>query len=339
MRARSLPLVGIRTLRALGRRALDVPTPFSITFILTHRCNFACSYCDIPSAAGEEMSAAELCGAIDDLTDAGMTRASFSGGEALLRRDALDVIAHARARSLVTSLNTNAWLASRHLPALASILDVLVVSLDGPEREHDLVRRQPGSYARVVQVLRDARDRGLRTATITVLGPTNLHVIPEVLRLSQEVGSVAYFQPAYRECFRREAGLDPALSPEALAGVAETLRGAKLRGLPVGSSAGFLERLERAPTFGSCEKCHAGRYFATVMPDGTMVPCHLTSTRRAWPNGRSVGFARAFRSLGRAPAGDGCAISPYQEADLVLGGDLRAARDAATRLLPRSSPA
>ncbi len=328
-------LLGKRTLRLLAHRAQGRPLPYSITFILTHRCNFACSYCDVPSAAGEEMSTGEYTSAIDELCEAGLARASFSGGEALLRRDAVSIIAHAKRRRLVTSLNTNAWLAERHLDDLARVLDVLVVSLDGPEREHDLARRQPGSYKRVVRVLERARAAGLKTATITVLTRDNLHVVDEVLDVSRRLGSFAYFQPAYLECFERDRGLQPELGARVLADVAERLASSKRRGLPVGASSAYIERLGRAPHFGRCERCNAGRYFATVMPDGTLVPCHLTSRARSWPNGRTMGFAAAFRSLGRPPSGDGCAISPYQEADLVFGGDLGAARDAFARFFGR----
>jgi len=308
------------------------PHPFSMTFILTHRCNFRCAYCDIPDAAGEEMSTVELCAAIDELSAIGLARASFSGGEALLRRDALDIIRHARARGLTTSLNSNAWLLENRLDEVAAALDLLVVSLDGPEREHDLVRGRRGSYARVLRVLDGAHKRGLATATITVLSPQNLHVVDEVLALAERHGFYAYFQPAYEDCFRHDRGLDPGLGPQVLADLAARLASAKRSGKPVGASPGFLERLAASPTFGECATCAAGRYFATVMPDGTVVPCHLTSGDHAYPNGRRMGFAAAFRALPRPKPGPGCAISPYQETDLIFSADARAIASALTRL-------
>jgi MoaA/NifB/PqqE/SkfB family radical SAM enzyme len=331
MAARSLQLLS-RSARlglsmARGRRL-----PFSITFILTHRCNFRCAYCDIPDAAGDEMSAAEFCRAIDELTAAGMARASFSGGEALLRKDAAAIIRHAHERGLTTSLNSNAWLAGQHLDELAGIVDMLVVSLDGPEEVHDLVRRQRGSYQRVLDVLDGARRRGIGTATITVLSEKNLHVVEEVLALARQHGFWAYFQPAYQDCFRHDRGLDQALGPRMFADIAERLRRARADDLPVGASAGFLDRLARGPRFGDCEGCNAGRYFATVMPDGTMVPCHLTSTDHPYPNGRREGFAIAFDRLPHPKPGPGCAISPYQEMDLIFGLDPRAISAAVRRL-------
>jgi MoaA/NifB/PqqE/SkfB family radical SAM enzyme len=279
------------------------------------------------------MSADEFCGAIDELCSIGLARASFSGGEALLRDDAMRIIRHARSRGLATSLNSNAWLTERRIDELAEVLDMLVISLDGPEPVHDLVRRRRGSYERVLGVLDAARARGLATATMTVLSRANLHVVEEVLELARRHGFWAYFQPAYENCFRHAAGLDPALGPRIYADVAARLRRARRQNLPVGASLGYLERLERGPSFGDCERCSAGRYFGTVMPDGVVVPCHLTSADHAYPNGRSVGFAKAFLSLPRPAPGPGCAISPYQETDLILSLDARAIGAAVQRLL------
>jgi MoaA/NifB/PqqE/SkfB family radical SAM enzyme len=332
MRLTRLAQVGARAARLGAAMALGRRLPFSITFILTHRCNFRCDYCAIPDAAGDEMSGDEWRRAIDELEELGLARASFSGGEALLRPDAIDIIRHARARGLTTSLNSNAWLAGERLDELAEVLDMLVLSLDGPEPIHDLVRRRRGSYARVLSVLDGARARGLTTATINVLSRANLHVVDEVLALAEAHGFWAYFQPAYEDCFAHAGGLDPALGPRIYADLAARLDDARAAGRPVGASRGYTERLARGPAFGDCARCHAGRYFATVMPDGAVVPCHLTSRDRAWPNGRELGFARAFSSLPPVERGPGCAISPYQESDLIFGLDARAVAAALRRL-------
>ena len=305
-------------------RATSRPLPFTITFILTHRCNFRCDYCEIPESAAEEMSAAEYCRAIDELRAAGMARASFSGGEALLRRDAVEIIGHAKRVGCFTSLNSNGWRTGHALKDLAPVLDMLVLSLDGPEQVHDLVRRRRGSYARVIAATREARALGLSVATISVVGPWNVGRIEEIAELAGRLGVWAYFQPAHEECFDRDAGLHPGLTPAVLAEVADRLEALTGRGLPVGASPGFLQRLRRAPRFHDCAECHAGRYFATVMPEGTVVPCHLTSRTGEYLDGRKVGFARAFREMPRPTTGDGCAISPYVETDLIFRLDPRA---------------
>lgn len=316
--------------------------PFSATFILTHRCNFQCAYCNIPAAAGREMTTAEFCRALDELRAAGLVRASFSGGEALLRRDAIEIIKYARGIGLMTSLNSNAWMTGRHLDELAENLDLLVISLDGPEPVHDLVRRRAGSYARVIAVLEEARRRGLATATITVLNRENLHVVDEVLGLAERHGFYAYFQPAYEDCFDHGAGLDPAIDARIFNDIAERLRAAKDAGRPVGASAGYLDSLARGPVFGDCSRCSAGRFWGTVLPDGAVIPCHLQSRGGGGEeskllNGLEVGFAEAFRRMRRPMTGPGCAISPYQETDLIFSLDRRAITAAVRRLVGRSA--
>jgi hypothetical protein len=71
------------------------------------------------------------------------------------------------------------------------------------------------------------------------------------------------------------------------------------------------------------------------MPDGTVVPCHLVSGEARYPNGRIGGFARAFEEMPHPVAGPGCAISPYQESDLIFSLDPRAIAAAIERLMPR----
>lgn len=310
---------------------LDRPRPLSVTFILTNRCNFRCEYCNIPAAAGDELTASELRAAVSELRAHGMIRSSFSGGEALLRPDALDLIEHARSLGLSTSLNTNGWLTARQVDRLAGCLDMMMVSVDGPEPLHDKVRRRKGSHARAMETLDRARASGVVTTAICVLGPWNLHAIDDVLALAERHGFWAYFQPAYDDCFSRDRGLHPAFQGDALSRVAETLARAKDRGAPVGASRAFLDRLRSAPQFGQCSLCHAGRHFATVLADGRVVPCHLTSSG-AYLDGREVGWARAFYDMPRPDPGAGCAISPYQESDLIFGLDPRAIADALLRL-------
>lgn len=314
--ARRLPIIAGALLRGGS-------LPLSMTFILTNRCNLRCEYCNIPSCPSDEMSATEFRGAIDELRSQGMIRASFSGGEPLLRRDAIDIIEHAHNLGLYTSLNTNGWLAHGYMSRLVRCLDMLMVSIDGPEAVHDAVRGRPGSYARAIAALVEARRAGVSTASICVVGPWNASHVEEVLTLARAHRFWAYFQPAYQDCFSGERGLRPMLDGGELRRLADVLARARERGFPVGASPGFLDRLSRGPTFGDCRSCAAGRFFATVMPDGRVVPCHLTS-QGDYLNGRQVGFARAFFDMPHPRAGSGCAISPYQESDLIFHLDVRA---------------
>lgn len=311
-----------RSVRLALSMARGRPQPYSMVFVLTNRCNFRCHYCDIPASAGAEMSTAEFKGAIAELAAAGMGRAAFGGGEALLRPDAVELIEYAKSQGCFTSLNSNGWTTERHLDRLAGCLDMLVVSLDGPDDVHDVVRKKRGSYRRVIRVIEEARRRDIAVATISVIGPWNEQRVEEILELARTYGFWSYFQPAYLDCFAHDEGLHPGIDPALLNRLADQLSEA-ISHAPVGSSPAFFERLRGAPRFGDCSRCTAGKFFATVMPDGLVVPCHLTMGQGGFLNGRQVGFVRAFQEMPR-PTGPGCAISPYNESDLIFRLDARA---------------
>jgi len=319
---------------AMARRQSQ---PYSMVFVLTNRCNFRCDYCDIPASAGKEMSTEEFRGAIAEFAEAGMGRAAFGGGEALLRPDAVELIEYAKAQGCFTSLNSNGWTTEKWLDRLAACLDMLVVSLDGPDDVHDVVRRRRGSYDRVIRVIQEARKRGIAVATISVIGPWNEGRVDEILELAKTHGFWSYFQPAYLDCFAHDAGLHPGIDPAMLVRLADRLTEA-IPHAPVGSSPGFFDRLRAAPRFSDCSTCTAGRYFATVMPDGLVVPCHLTMEQGGYLNGREVGFTRAFLEMPR-PSGPGCAISPYNESDLIFSLDPRAVVAAVRRAMSSLTPA
>jgi MoaA/NifB/PqqE/SkfB family radical SAM enzyme len=325
-----------RSARLALSMARRKPQPYSMVFVLTNRCNFRCDYCDVPAAAAGEMTTDQFRAAISELAAAGMGRAAFGGGEALLRPDAIDLIEHAKSEGCFTSMNSNGWTTERHLDRLAECLDMLVVSLDGPDHVHDVVRKKRGSYARVIRVIREARRRGIAVATISVIGPWNENRVEEILDLAKTHGFWAYFQPAYVDCFAHDAGLRSGIDVALLTRLADRLTGA-IGDAPVGSSPQFFERLRSAPNFSDCSRCTAGQYFATVMPDGLVVPCHLTTGQGPYLNGLEVGFTRAFLEMPH-PVGPGCAISPYNESDLIFSLDPRAVLAAVRRAFTSLGP-
>src|SRR4051794_6702091 len=183
---RSLPVV-----KLLGRRITRQKSPFQVTFSLTNRCNFRCDYCHIPLQERAEMTTAAWRAAIDEFADAGMGRASFMGGEPLLRKDLPELIDHVKRRSVHASINTNGWLVPQTIDALAR-LDLVCITLDGPQAVHD-AQRHPGSYARVLEALDLLRSRGTKTVTMTVLTATSIDTVDHVLDVARRTGAQAFF--------------------------------------------------------------------------------------------------------------------------------------------------
>ena len=320
MGRRSLPIV-----KLLGRRITRTKSPFQVTFSLTNRCNFRCDYCHIPLQQRAEMTTAEWQAAIDEFADAGMGRASFMGGEPLLRKDLGELIAHVKRRGVHASINTNGWLVPQHIDALAP-LDLVCITLDGPADVHD-AQRHPGSHARVLEALALLRDRGTRTVTMTVLTSTSIDTVDHVLDVARRSGTQAFFQ------LEHDAGMDvslpiaPAVSGDRIAALADRLLARKREGWPVGNSVAMLEAQRERRVLGGCDDCHAGTYFAYVFSDGTVSHCLFTAGQVESGNGRERGFVRAFQELA-APEGPGCSCVPSHEVNRMLDFDPRALRNA-----------
>ena len=103
------------------------------------------------------------------------------GGEPLLYPELPELVDVVRGLDLTLMLTTNAVAGRKHLETL-SRLDVLRISVDGPEAVHDQVRGRPGTFAAVKDlILAVAADRNRRGKARPYL-VTNTLVIDETYR-------------------------------------------------------------------------------------------------------------------------------------------------------------
>jgi len=177
----------------LGDRFGRVATDLRVS--LTDRCNLRCSYC-MP-AEGLEWLPDDTVLTDDEvmrLIDIGVSRLGikevrFTGGEPLVRRGLVDIVARTKALSPSpeVSLTTNALGLSRMAQALADAgLDRINVSLDSirPESFHEVTRRD--RLHDVIAGLQAARAAGLDPIKLNavLLRGINDDQAPELLRWS-----------------------------------------------------------------------------------------------------------------------------------------------------------
>lgn len=129
--------------------------PELLTVMVTDRCNLSCRYCHY---ANTDQSGYHL-NQVRDLSPAlfrklidetpGRPIVGFTGGEPLLHPHIGELIAYAKKKKHVCTLTTNGWfLAERGQEISEAGLDILVVSVDGPEEIHNAVRGK-NSFARL----------------------------------------------------------------------------------------------------------------------------------------------------------------------------------------------
>jgi cyclic pyranopterin phosphate synthase len=166
---------------------------------LTDRCNLRCSYC-MPAEGLEwlpddsVLTDDEIVRLIDiGVRLLGIREVRFTGGEPLVRRGLVDIVARTKALrpSPEVSLTTNALGLARLAPALAEAgLDRVNVSLDSvrPESFHTITRRD--RLTDVIAGMEAAHAAGLAPVKVNavLLRGINDDQAPELLRWSLEHG-------------------------------------------------------------------------------------------------------------------------------------------------------
>jgi MoaA/NifB/PqqE/SkfB family radical SAM enzyme len=218
-------------------------------------------------------------------------------------------------------MNTNGWSVAERIEDVAQ-LDLVCITLDGPEDVHDRQRR-PGSYKRAIDGIQRLRSRDKQVVTMTVVTRKGADNVRHVLEVAKEMGTRAYFQLVHNEHVDVNAPIAPDISTERVENLMDELKSLKAQGWPVGNSFSILERQRGNRYIGTCEDCHAGRYYGYVFSDGTVAACLLTQHQAPKGNGPDRGYLQAFYEL-EAPVGPGCSCSATHEVNLILDFDVGA---------------
>jgi cyclic pyranopterin phosphate synthase len=170
---------------------------------VTDRCDLACVYCMPPEGERDHVRRAELLDIhevarlVGVLARSGVGRVRLTGGEPLVRRDVVALVAraHARAPGVELAMTTNGTrLAELARPLAAAGLRSVNVSIDSldPERFRRITRG--GALGPVLTGVRAALDAGLAVKLNTVvLGEESLAEVPRVVDWAWALGLVPRF--------------------------------------------------------------------------------------------------------------------------------------------------
>ena len=160
VRAGRLPFLWRASQRAIALR-LGRPSsrPVFATLAVTWHCNLRCTMCDFPLRPERAPTREQLLERLDAIAASGALAVGLTGGEPLVHRHLLDVVARARQLGLLVHLNSNGtWaLWQRWMdPLLESGLQSINFSLDGARAaSHDSQRGADGSFEDVRRVVHE----------------------------------------------------------------------------------------------------------------------------------------------------------------------------------------
>jgi len=311
--------------------------PMSALFELTGRCNLDCGHCYLDIAhPPAEMSTAEAMYVVDQLAEAGTLFLTLTGGEVLLRKDALEVAAYARRRGMALRLFTNATRVTHRIAdEIARIRPLAVeVSIYGSNQgAHDGVTRRRRALRRTLRGVLRLKRAGVRVGLKAPLLAPVTGEIDHLYELAERIGAPMAFDPFVTP--RHDGHRAPLSLRAQTAALAAALADPRL---------GFKKQLGLpGPRHPDDVPCAIARRTTRIAPNGDVYPCPTYPTAignilerpfaELWSSGPLLNRLRAVRV--RDLRGDcaGCSQSGYcgrctAVALLEHGDELGPAREA-----------
>jgi radical SAM protein with 4Fe4S-binding SPASM domain len=241
--------------------------PLRAMIEISDRCNEVCVHCYQEQGRKGEMTTEQIKGVMDELAQLGVLILTLSGGEATLRKDFLELVAHARARGFAVRLFTNGLTMTAELArALRELAVQLVeISLYSHRAEvHDFVTGVQGSFDKTVAGVRRLAAEGVHVHVKTPIMSVNEHELEPYRAFASSLGATYAFDAGL--LMPREA---EDRSPEMFSRRQEYHA---LTERIVPSAPRVPGKREPKPL--SSKLCGAGEYLQ-VEPDGELRPCTM----------------------------------------------------------------
>jgi MoaA/NifB/PqqE/SkfB family radical SAM enzyme len=258
----------------------DQPVPWLVSSELTERCNLRCVHCYVNQPAGDdvihrrERPLTEWQEALDQVAGVGTLWLLVTGGEPLLRPDFCDWYLYAKRKGLHIVLFTNGTLLTTELADFFAEYPPweTEITLYGATAEtYERITGVSGSYARCRQGIDLLLERGLALNLKTVALTLNVHELPAMQRLADELGVRFRYDPMIQS--RLDGDRRPLacrLSPEEIVALErqDTRRMQQWRE--------FCRQSVIPADRKSLFKCGAGLHSFHLDPYGGLYPCLMT---------------------------------------------------------------
>jgi len=167
--------------------------PYRMDLAVTYRCNNDCAHCyNARERNFPELSTDQWKKILDRLWALGVPHIVFTGGEATLRNDLPELIAHAESNGQITGLNTNARRLAdeKYVQKLVDAgLDHVQITVESCDEEiHNEMMRTKGAFKQTIQGLKNVLASPLYVMTNTTMLRTNIHTIPDTLDFLADTG-------------------------------------------------------------------------------------------------------------------------------------------------------
>lgn len=244
---------------------------------LTRRCNMKCIHCGSSAGAPhpDELTIEEGLNLCDQLADLGCIILTLSGGEPLLHPVWDRYAERLLKRGVKTYLITNGFYLEENVEKLLSAgVRRIGVSLDGLEKTHNFIRRNPDSFQRAMAGARAALEAGLSVGTVTHVSKKNIEELEEMYRTFVEAGLRFWQIQITFLSGRMLENRALACEPEEMLRIAkfiEEKRKEQKMKVVAGDNFGYFSKFDISD--GEWKGCFAGRWLIGIDADGGVKGC------------------------------------------------------------------
>lgn len=301
--------------------------PRRATFELTYRCNFKCIHCFTKLESEEsELATQDVIEILNEMRDIGVFHITFTGGEIFTRPDILDILGYARRSGFEVSLLTNGSLITKETAdwLIGHRIRDLEISFHGAGPEtFEQITQIPGSYEKVLDVIKMFKSRGLIVTMKTCVLDLNLDEVDKVMAFAKSLGvSFRYSQFVVPRLDCDQAPTSHRIPPQEFISIGKRFRyllepakrPRKRRAAKVQHQTGSDAEVKLDDAaFG----CMVGRSMIFVNPYGQMKPCIILpqpsydilkgGLKEGW------GYMKRFAVETKAPMDWGCKACELKE--------------------------
>ncbi len=310
--------MGFRIYNGLVSNLLGVRVPFFCGHKLTYNCNLRCKMCPFWKRPSADSSLAQEKAILRQIYGSGACGVAFEGGEPLLRKDLVEILAFSRSLPLHTSLITNGTLLESRIDEIAPYINgVVYVSLDGSEKTHDVIRGVNGSFRKALGGICAAKEKAHVTINTTVMAE-NIDEIESLVGLAKELGTKISVAVAHEYCNVHSSSPANGKIPK----VARRLVEMKRAGYPIVNSIGYLKVMAKEKKW----QCKPWTMI-NIDPNGKVVlPCYVHNDYASGVSIFEKGIKGAISDFEwkKIENCQKCSLHCYVEPSLVLSRDISA---------------
>jgi MoaA/NifB/PqqE/SkfB family radical SAM enzyme len=161
--------------------------PIVVQILLTRKCNYNCINCNVHSSKNrDEMTTEEVKKIIEDCANAGVLLIRFSGGEATLRKDFVELVKYTKSLGLKCALLSNCKKFTKEQFDIMNELCYVQPHFDTPIEESFNKLTGGNNFKDFKTTLLDLINRGVRITPSTTLQRENVNQIKEMIDFCAE---------------------------------------------------------------------------------------------------------------------------------------------------------